>query len=487
MATKEKLKEVEAQRDELMQHNEALNSNLGEAQQKTRKLEAQLKKLLEQEAQREADEARRQAEEAKRKTEEAERQADLEARLQAFEAREAERREAEQQLEKSRLEARQLQAQREEEQRLAEEAAEKNRQARLQTQSTAQSSNLAITNGDVSILSAKISEPTVQPVFAHKQQPAVSEPKPEVRPRSGAVVTLPTFVPDDVVLWFVSLDRSFELAGIDTEHEKYTHLTSKQDARWSREVRNIVVNEPPHQPYTTLKNAIISQFSQSEFERARELMSGLQIGEESPSRFLAKLREKAGHPPLPENHMRSLWFQRLTPSQQFAVQVFASGAPLDDQAKTADNVWEFERTQQPGTFSITDPAPASVHAISKREDDEHITAKSFAQLEDRMQKNMQDMQKAFTENMQMMAESQKNMLEFMQNSAQGPQHRGRSQFRGRSQYNNNRSKSRKREQSVPPGVKLCYYHYRFGDQARNCKEGCSFKTTTDSTNSNGSP
>jgi hypothetical protein len=76
-----------------------------------------------------------------------------------------------------------------------------------------------------------------------------AQPRPYVQ-----TITLPSFAKHDPQLWFIPINRQFVRAGIDDEDAKYEAVAASLDYSVSTEERDLLINKPEHEPYTTIKN-----------------------------------------------------------------------------------------------------------------------------------------------------------------------------------------------------------------------------------------
>ncbi|KAL7723540.1 hypothetical protein ACLKA6_000128, partial [Drosophila palustris] len=88
-------------------------------------------------------------------------------------------------------------------------------------------------------------------------------------------------------MFFTKLESWFLLQGISArkEHEKYAAVIAYADTKYLEQVHDLVQNEPPNNPYTTLKQAILSKFAESEMVRLDKLATGIQLGTKGAPTF----------------------------------------------------------------------------------------------------------------------------------------------------------------------------------------------------------
>ncbi|GFU31430.1 uncharacterized protein NPIL_147101 [Nephila pilipes] len=97
--------------------------------------------------------------------------------------------------------------------------------------------------------------------------------------------------------------------------------------------RNIILNPPAEKSDTALRTRLCSQYVNSEEQRLRGLISGMQLGDRKPSRLLLEMRGKAGNR-IAEELLKSLFLQRLPTHVQQILAI--SNDQLEKLAEMAD-------------------------------------------------------------------------------------------------------------------------------------------------------
>ncbi|XP_071034194.1 uncharacterized protein [Parasteatoda tepidariorum] len=80
-------------------------------------------------------------------------------------------------------------------------------------------------------------------------------------------------------------------------------------------ISDIVISPPVDEPFTALKKRLCSQYAESETQRLRDLISGMQLGDRRPSRLLLDVRNKAGAR-ISDELLKSLFLRRLPTNVQ---------------------------------------------------------------------------------------------------------------------------------------------------------------------------
>ncbi|GFT16327.1 uncharacterized protein TNCV_4271701 [Trichonephila clavipes] len=94
---------------------------------------------------------------------------------------------------------------------------------------------------------------------------------------------LPPFWKSNVRLWIAQCDHAFTFSGISSDDTKYSALVANLDAETLSYVSDIVLSPPNSDKYHTLSQRLITQFSDSDTQKIKKLLTDLQLGDEKPS------------------------------------------------------------------------------------------------------------------------------------------------------------------------------------------------------------
>ncbi|GFX90175.1 uncharacterized protein TNCV_2449501 [Trichonephila clavipes] len=129
-------------------------------------------------------------------------------------------------------------------------------------------------------------------------------------------------------------DHAFTFSGISSDDTKYSALVANLDAETLSYVSDIVLSPPNSDKYHTLSQRLITQFSDSETQNIKKLLTDLQLGEmRSPATCCEKMKELSNGQ-LQDNFLQSLWLQRMPPHIQTVLS--ASSESLDKLAIIVD-------------------------------------------------------------------------------------------------------------------------------------------------------
>ncbi|XP_023239033.1 uncharacterized protein LOC111637694 [Centruroides sculpturatus] len=244
------------------------------------------------------------------------------------------------------------------------------------------------------------------------------------------VVRAPLFWKANPTLWFAQIEAQFANANITADETKFNHVIAAMESEILAQVSDIVVQPPNKEKYLTLKRRLIDQFADSEQQRLRLLLQGIELGDQRPSQLLRKMRELATNR-ISDDMLKTLWLQRLPTAAQQILAV--SGEDLTKVAKLADKICEV--TTPMGQIQAVSPLPA----------ENHVDA--IAQLKEQI--------------------SQLS-LQIQQITESKPYQRSR--------HRSCRFSSPHRNRSTSEGRKVCWYHRKFGDKANKCTSPCQFQS-----------
>ncbi|KAF8783545.1 hypothetical protein HNY73_013694 [Argiope bruennichi] len=262
---------------------------------------------------------------------------------------------------------------------------------------------------------------------------------------SNLSVKIPPLWRNNIKLWFIQAESNFALAKITNDLTKYNHLIATIDPETLSAIADILLTPSDTNKYDALKTRLIAEFSASENEQIRRLLSKLHLGADKPSQLLRKMRELGGSTGIIDDFLKTLWMQRL-PSEMQAI-LSISSEPLDNLANMADKIAEVRISS----------ADNSVFAVSRGAGSNAMRKASTLD--------------EFTALLSEIAALSKQVQRLSRGRSRGPFHR------------KNRQRSFSRGRSGDRGRKFCYYHARFGEKALKCRSPCSYSTIANQENS----
>ncbi|XP_070851481.1 uncharacterized protein [Drosophila suzukii] len=224
----------------------------------------------------------------------------------------------------------------------------------------------------------------------------------------------------NIEMFFTKLESWFLLQGLGArkEQEKYAAVIAYADPKYLDQVHDLVNNPPQTNPYSTLKQAILSKFSESEMPMTTN----------------------------DESVVRRYWIKRLPPPARAVIVGLLESSPntiLAQLATAADAV--MDSLNYDTSDHMCAVSQQNTHHASQEDND-----KMLHQINNKLS------QLLGTTNQQ----------------------RGRSYNRSPSN-NSFRSNTPSRDNSNP---QFCWYHNKYADSAQRCIQPCSFHANNSSKN-----
>ena len=251
---------------------------------------------------------------------------------------------------------------------------------------------------------------------------------------SRVSVKIPPFWRKNVSLWFTQVESQFITSNITNETTKFHYVLAAIESEILDEVSDFVTNPPQTELYSKFKQKMIEQFSDSESRKIKRLLTELELGDKRPSTLLREMKQLAGNQ-LTEEFLRSLFLQRMP--QNIRSVLATSSESLDKLSQMADKIAE-----------ITTPTYSEINSASASQ--QPVISNQISLISKQIE----------------ILTTQINELK--SNSG--------NKFKPR-----NRSRSNSRDKSKHP---TCWYHYKFGSNARKCILPCDFKKTQNNNSNN---
>lgn len=257
-------------------------------------------------------------------------------------------------------------------------------------------------------------------------------------------VKLPDFVEEFAELWFWQVEAAFDAARISADKKKYNIIIGQLPTRVMYKLADLRTNPPEQgQMYETLKQRIMEEFADTTQAKITQLLGAMSLGDFKPSQLLAEMRAKAAHTPVTDALLKELWTRNL-PDQVRAI-VSSSDLTLTQAASMADRVAEALKPLR--TISVVSP-PASSSGDS--------TSYAIEQIQQQIS--------------QIFRHLQGNRHNCVQRTrSRNRSQNGREQTPGRQ---NNGANGRQTQQRRT--FEYCWWHFKFGREAKKCKPPCNF-------------
>lgn len=241
----------------------------------------------------------------------------------------------------------------------------------------------------------------------------------------------PTFVSHNPTVWFTILECNFKIHCITSSLKKFCHATSLLPFDVLSQVSNAIFNaSTSDSPYEDLKTAILSHHEAS-LTILFQMLSKEELGNEKPSDLLRRMKRLLGdkYESFDKERFSRLFYQRLPLDIQQSLFSVKGKIPLDDLAKLADDFMaSIPAAPQPTASDISDKIQQLTAFISQ--------------------------------------------LALKVNALEEQLHNHKCQRSLSPWHHHHRSRSRSSPRHSPV---VCYYHKKFGQDARHCTKPCTFQ------------
>jgi hypothetical protein len=245
-----------------------------------------------------------------------------------------------------------------------------------------------------------------------------------VAPAAGLQIKLPAFWPEDPASWFRLAEGQFALRHVTDPITRYYHVLAALSVDLVRLVRHVLHEETGPTSYDQLRTSLLASHSLSNYQKMERMMRLPPLGDRKPSVMLAEMLEFCPAGEASTAVFAFLFLQRL-PRE---IRVLLSEDDPADMRAIADKADRLIAMHVPQSHE----ACAAVAADSRSEEPGVVAAAQAA----RSRKGKRPQQKALGRRIDLSKRGQ--------------------------------------DQGAPLRTSMCYYHAKFGEQARFCEEGCSW-------------
>lgn len=309
------------------------------------------------------------------------------------------------------------------------------------------------------------------------------------------------FNKSDPILWFSTAEIQFRSAGIISDEDKYAQTLGVLPIEVIQEVRDILLQPPAIQPFQNLRNVLIQRLSTSLEERLQRLLREETLGDRRPTQLLIRMKSLASdcQTNLDSNILKTLFLQRMPENVREILSITAETTPVDQLAELADKILRANprlvnapalhhtpslqpiSAQQysalthanvtPAPHQLT--APLSLPSAQSTLSHGNINEISYYPQPMTFPNNLASCNATYPTEISALVASVKD-LTISVNKLLAETKRSRSRERDRT-YSPRRSRN---NSPSPNNHKYCYYHHRFGDNARKCNsETCTYKSS----------
>ena len=232
-------------------------------------------------------------------------------------------------------------------------------------------------------------------------------------------------------VWFAQIEAQFTTRGITTQKTRFEYVVSSLSSEFAVEVRALLLKPPADNPYDTLKAELIKCTAASEQRKLQQLISGEELGERKPTQLLRKMQQLLGDKmgaTTDSSFLRELFLQRLPANVWMVLASADVSMDLGKLTDMADKVME-------------------------------VAVSTLAAIPSSTATNSQDVQQLRQE-VARLAELVTSLT---------------TSLRRRRPSGHGRTPSPTRTNNPPKPEELCWYHAKFGENAKKCKEPCAWE------------
>ncbi|CAE1234407.1 unnamed protein product [Acanthosepion pharaonis] len=237
------------------------------------------------------------------------------------------------------------------------------------------------------------------------------------------MLNLPVFDTTNVNVWFAQLEAIFQAKKIQSQMVRYAYVVEKLPPEIASDVLDLLNNVPIHNPFDTLKEAIIYRTGKSQERKLNDLFNTLQLGDSKPSQLLRKMKNLLGKNSMSDSLFRKLWMDKLPTHTTQILATLPEDLDLEKTAEIADKISDAATISSVNAPTLRD---------TPREDE-------FNKLQQQINRLSEQIDRLYRERLS----SAHNLYK--------SQRRSRSNSRGRNDV-------------------YCWYHRKFGQAACNFKQ-----------------
>lgn len=280
-----------------------------------------------------------------------------------------------------------------------------------------------------------------------------------------------------IKLWFLQFEAIVS-AGKLSDKELSELLIRQLDLQDLDEIQDIMFdtkNASENNRYATMKMRLIQTYDESDHTKLERLLSNVELGDLKPSQLLRRMQNLAGNN-IAENTLRVIWTKHLPPSVRAILAVsetIAKKTELNELAIMADKMLEQLHHQISAVHNTSSPSTPSTPPTATN----HENALLYAKI-DMLTQEIAELKTSHS-HMHYARQRERN---WRGAAGAGARYRSRSSYRS-PHGNRHRSKSNQQHRTEYDNS-VCFFHRKFGEQARKCTRPCAYENKHPSTSGN---
>ncbi|XP_064470034.1 uncharacterized protein LOC135384779 [Ornithodoros turicata] len=268
-------------------------------------------------------------------------------------------------------------------------------------------------------------------------------------------VKLPPFWDRNPATWFIQAEAQFHLSGITAQITKFYYVIAALSPSAADEVYDVIASPPADCPYDKLKSALLKRTTCSDRARLQQLLSAEELGDRRPTQLLRRMKQLLGDgaASTSDSFLRELFLQRLPRNVQMVLAT-TTNLSTDELATLADAVME-----------VAIPSPSVMHVETPHPSFPEPTPSAVSQVSTPAPTQDTSQHMAAIESLTQQVNNLTHLVATLAARSRSPSPR---RFRRRSLT------PRGRRSPSPRSNGMCWYHQRFGAEARHCFQPCSW-------------
>lgn len=241
------------------------------------------------------------------------------------------------------------------------------------------------------------------------------------------------FLTEQPDLYFMQIEAQFRTSNVTIDQTKYDIAISLFEPKHLSKISDFLRDTPATGKYDAFKARILQEFTDSDQKKLRKLIEGIELGDDKPSQLLKKMKDLAGTA-INDDGIKTMFVQRLPEMIRPVISIAEGDSTV--LAKQADKMMEMAQFTAISTVS----AKPTISVVNRNDP------------------------------LQLEIAALRTRIAELETS------RGRSRDRSNDRQRS-RSKSNSRADNKTSD-KVCFYHIRFGEEARKCAKPCYFARAT---------